>query len=139
VTEDGEDGDDADDDTGVVGDDAPFTRCGTCGSIRVSGSAHSCNAERGTSSGRTRAEREGLIERDDGDLSDDVLFLRGRTDSAYHEPRFVFDLDAMLAYERTPPRCRSEPEKREYDRGTREYAQRTGRFPCSYCYPEPHE
>jgi hypothetical protein len=130
-------GDDENDN--VLGDDAPFTRCDDCGSIRVSGSAHSCNTERGTSSGRTRDERESLIEADDGDPTGDVLFLRGRTDSAYHEPVVVFDLDAMLAHERTPPRCRSEPEKREYDRGTREYAQRTGRFPCSYCFPGPHE
>jgi hypothetical protein len=144
VNDDGTD-DEADDETatdggtGAVGDDAPFTRCEDCGSIRVSGSAHSCDAGSGTSSGRTRAERERLIEADDGDPSDDVFFLRGRTDSAYHEPRLVFDLDAMLVFERTPPRCRSEPEKRDYDRGTREYAQRTGRFPCSYCYPDAHE
>lgn len=121
------------------GDDSPFTRCEDCGSVRVSGSAHSCDPSADTSSGRTRDERERLIEADDGDPDDEVLFLRGRTDSAYHEPFRVFDLDAMTVEVRTPPRCRSEPELREFERKTRDYAQRTGRFPCSYCYPDAHE
>jgi len=121
-------------------DDAtPFERCDDCGSIRVNGSAHSCTTGEANSSGRTRTERERLIEADDGDPEDDVLFLRGRTDSAYHEVRLVFDLDAMTAEVRTPRRCRAEPEKREYQRKPREYAQRTGRYPCSYCYPGAHD
>lgn len=119
--------------------DAAFVKCSDCGNVRVAGSAHSCGTSDTSSGGRTRDEREALIEADEGDPEDDVLFLRGRTDSAYHEPRRVFDLDAGRVHERTPLRCRSEPEKREFDRDTRDYAQRTGRFPCSYCFPAAHE
>jgi hypothetical protein len=119
-------------------DDSPFTKCDACGSIRVEGSAHSCSTAP-TTSGRTRECREELISEDDRDPDDDVAMLRGRTDSAYHEPYYVYDLDRMVAHLRTPPDCRSEPEKREFEIQSRDYAQRTGRYPCSYCYPDCHE
>jgi len=137
-TSDDEDGGDSDAAIDLDDDATPFERCADCGSIRVSGAAHSCTEIRPNSSGRTRDDRERLIDADDGDPDADVLFLRGRTDSAYHEVRLVYDLDAMYVRVHLPERCRAEPAKREYQLKPRSYVQRTGRYPCSYCYPEAH-
>lgn len=118
-------------------DKPPFVRCEECGSIRRTGSVHKCDTG-GREIGQTRPEREELIDEDDGDPDEEVMFLRGRTDSAYHEVVLWFDLDEMLVWRDTPPRCQAEPAKREYRFKPRETVQTTGRYPCSYCFPECH-
>ena len=114
------------------GDDSPFTRCDECGGIFVHGAAHRCPS--GNETHKTRDGRERLAEADDGDPDDEVLYVTGRGDSAYHEAEVTFDLDAMLAPRVSACRVESSMICR-----TRARAKASGRYPCSYCYPDVHE
>lgn len=118
---------------------SPFTQCEDCGTIHVTGAAHSCESDDGDDTrptADTREGREALIALDDRAADETVLFLRGRSDSSYHEYHLRFDLDAMLAFPVTPENCPAEPRFREFERDRRGYVQDTGRPPCLYCHPE---
>lgn len=125
------------DDESASSETAPFTQCEDCGRVHVTGATHSCDA--GSNNGPcadTREGREALIDLDRRDADVTVLFLRGRSDSSYHEFGLRFDLDDMLAYPVTPENCPAEPRMRQFERETRGYVQDTGRPPCLYCHPE---
>lgn len=115
-------------------ENTPFARCPDCGGVYVAGASHTCGGSKGTN---TREEREALVDADERDGRETVMFLRGRSDSAYHEAEFVFDLDAMLAVPRAA--CGSSTHHREYAPTTRANAQRRGRFPCAHCRPTLRE
>lgn len=112
----------------------PFTKCGECGRIHVTDSAHSCHE---SSPSMTRDERERLASYDHRPEDEFVVFLRGRSDGAYHEVEYEFDLDAMLA--RPVAACGHEPAKREWSRVERLTPQEMGRYPCKNCSPEIRE
>ncbi|QPL12255.1 CxxC motif protein [Halorubrum phage Hardycor1] len=112
----------------------PFSKCDDCGRIHVTGSAHSCHD---STPSMTRDERERLASYDPRPDDDLVVFLRGRSDGAYHEVAYEFDLDAMLPI--PVAECGHEPEKREWSLVERRIPQEAGRYPCKNCSPEIRE
>jgi len=117
-------------------DQSPFQACDRCGTIVVAGQlpSHTCPDQRADHDD-TRAEvRQAMRDQDQRDPDATVLYLRGRSNSAYHVARPVFDLDDMtISYE---PACRAAPRRsdRGYRPATRCEAKRANRYPCGHCH-----
>lgn len=115
-------------------EDSPFTKCDDCGTIFVQN--HKCGADTTRGGGLTVERREELSNRDDGDPDDTVVYLRGRSDTSYHEPENPDDpTEGPACHAQLNARSDLGGPARKWSDTTRQHARdNTTHHPCRWCH-----